>query len=200
MVGISVTFGIALAAVHHATTEILAQNERFYKNRVLSRAFMLEVEEDAPSAYEDAIDRYLTKSHVTYAGRTWEVFKTKSPMEQRSGFIFIATGFWGPIIGVAVVSEDFSTIQNIQFLEHEETPGLGGRIEEPWFTDQFKGLKIAWDQPPGQRIVIGPSTDATVNNRVDAITGASQTSMALMKSLNAELALYREALSGKDAG
>ena len=81
---------------------------------------------------------------------------------------------------------------NIQFLEQKETPGLGARIEEPWFTDQFKGLTIAWDKPVEERVIIGASADPKAKNRVDAITGASQTSLALMKSLNRELERFRK--------
>jgi Na+-transporting NADH:ubiquinone oxidoreductase subunit C len=86
---------------------------------------------------------------------------------------------------------------NIQFLEHQETPGLGARIEEPWFTDQFKGLEIGWNELPARRVIIGGVADPTTKNRVDAITGASQTSIALMKSLNAELESFRKAYTSR---
>jgi Na+-transporting NADH:ubiquinone oxidoreductase subunit C len=155
----------------------VAKNETLHRNRTLSRAFLLDVTGDSAEAYQQAIDRSLEVRELVVAGRSLEVFATRSPREQLVGFRFSGLGFWGPITGIAVFSDNLQTMVNIQFLEHQETPGLGGRIEEPWFTDQFKGLKIAWNKEP----------------RVDAITGASQTSMALMKSLNTELALFQKA-------
>jgi Na+-transporting NADH:ubiquinone oxidoreductase subunit C len=80
---------------------------------------------------------------------------------------------------------------NIQFFDHKETPGLGARIEENWFTSQFKGLKIAWNKPEKERVIVGPSPDPNAANRVDAITGATQTSTALMRFLNQELEKIR---------
>ena len=49
-------------------------------------------------------------------------------------------GFWGPIYGMVAVNPDASKILGISFYRHSETPGLGGRISEDWFTSQFKGL------------------------------------------------------------
>jgi Na+-transporting NADH:ubiquinone oxidoreductase subunit C len=170
-----------------------AKNETLHRNRTLSRAFLLDVTGDSAEAYQQAIDRSLEVWESVVAGRSLEVFGTRSPREQLVGFLFSGLGFWGPITGIAVFSDDLQTMVNIQFLEHQETPGLGGRIEEPWFTDQFKGLKIAWNKGPDERIIIGGTVDPKAKNRVDAITGASQTSMALMKSLNTELALFQKA-------
>ncbi len=197
MMAISVTFGVGLSAVHHATLDTLAKNETLNKNRTLSHAFLLEVAEDSPEAFQEAVDHFITIEKIANKGRTLEVFTTKAPMQNRVGFIFTGYGFWGPIKGIAVFSEDLQTMVNIQFLEHEETPGLGARIEEAWFTDQFKGLRVAWNEPPAGRIIIGGPADPDAKNRVDAITGASQTSIALMKSLNAELESFRRAYTDK---
>jgi Na+-transporting NADH:ubiquinone oxidoreductase subunit C len=193
VMAVSVVFGIGLSGVHHATLNTLAKNETLHRNRTLSRAFLLDVTGDSAEAYQQAIDRSLEVRELVVAGRSLEVFATRSPREQLVGFRFSGLGFWGPITGIAVFSDNLQTMVNIQFLEHQETPGLGGRIEEPWFTDQFKGLKIAWNKEPDERIIVGGTVDPKAKNRVDAITGASQTSMALMKSLNTELALFQKA-------
>jgi Na+-transporting NADH:ubiquinone oxidoreductase subunit C len=197
MMVISVTFGVGLSAVHHATLDTMAKNETLNKNRTLSRAFLLEVAEDSPEAFQEAVDRSISVETIFHEGRTFEVCTTNPPMQNRVGFIFTGYGFWGPIKGIAVLSEDLQTMVNIQFLEHQETPGLGARIEEPWFTDQFKGLEIGWNELPARRVIIGGVADPTTKNRVDAITGASQTSIALMKSLNAELESFRKAYTSR---
>ena len=192
---VTAVFGVGLSAVHHVTLDTLAKNETLHRNRTLSRAFLLPVTGDSAETYQEAIDRFLEVQEITAPGRSFEVFTTRPPREQLVGFLFSGLGFWGPIRGIAVFSEDLETMVNIQFLEHQETPGLGGRIEDPWFTDQFKGLKIAWNKEPKERIIIGGASKPKAENQVDAITGASQTSMALMKSLNEELELFHGAYS-----
>jgi len=195
MLGVSVVAGIALSVVHYVTLDTLAKNERFHKNRIVSSAFMLDVEGDSPEAFEKTVDRFVDIKRLVHDGRTWEMYTTTASQDPRVGFLFSGVGFWGSITGILVLSPDLKTISNIRFLEHQETPGLGARIEEPWFTTQFKGLHIAWDKPSERRIVIGGTADSAVENRVDAITGATQTSMALMKSLNTELEAFRKAYS-----
>jgi Na+-transporting NADH:ubiquinone oxidoreductase subunit C len=197
MLAISVVFGIGLSAAHHFTLEILAKNAALHKNRTLSHAFMLDVTDDSPEAFERAIEGAIKIREVTYQGRTFEFYSTKGPGPSCVGFLFSGLGAWGPVRGIAVFSHDLQTMVNIKFLEHQETPGLGGRLEDPWFTDQFKGLKIGWDQPPDRRIIIGTSADPEAKNRVDAITGATQTSMALMKSLNAEVESFKKAYANR---
>jgi Na+-transporting NADH:ubiquinone oxidoreductase subunit C len=93
-----------------------------------------------------------------------------------------------------VLAPDMSRVMNIQFLDQKETPGLGARIEEGWFVDQFKGVPIAWDQPVDKRIIVGQAPNPAAKNRVDAITGATQTSLALMRFLNSELETFRKAI------
>lgn len=191
MVVISVLFGFGVSFVHYSTLPVLAKNEALHRNRVLCRAFMLDVEKDTPEAYERAIERELEKAEHTEDGRVWHIYIRKDVVPHDVGFVFSGMGFWDRIEGIIVLSSDLKKIVNIQFLEQRETPGLGARIEEPWFTNQFRGRTIAWDRPADARVIIGTSPDPGTENRVDAITGASQTSLALMKLLNRELDLFR---------
>jgi Na+-transporting NADH:ubiquinone oxidoreductase subunit C len=197
VLAVTVVSGIGLSAVHHVTLDTLAKNETLHRNRTLSRAFLLDVTGDSAEAYQQAIDGSLEAREIISAGRSFEVFTTRAPRQRRVGFLFAGSGFWGPITGVAVFSADLQTMVSIQFLEHQETPGLGGRIEEPWFTDQFKGLEIPWGKSPDKRILVGGTADPKAKNRVDAITGASQTSIALMKSLNTELESFQKAYANR---
>ncbi|GAG75500.1 unnamed protein product, partial [marine sediment metagenome] len=47
-------------------------------------------------------------------------------------------GFWGPVEGMVGVTPDATKVIALAFYKHNETPGLGGRITEDWFSDQFK--------------------------------------------------------------
>ena len=103
-------------------------------------------------------------------------------------------GFWGPIKGLLALDNDLQTIKGIMFTSQEETPGLGARIEEPWFRDQFKGIKLTEKPPSGEfiRITLGGGKGPNV---LDAITGATQTSTRLEKFLNKDI---RDILAKKD--
>lgn len=77
-------------------------------------------------------------------------------------------GLWGTIEIMAGFEADLSTFSGVAIVNQTETPGLGGRIEEPWFTAQFAGK-----QGPFTLVEEGTSAAA---HEVDGITGASRTS------------------------
>lgn len=88
---------------------------------------------------------------------------------------FTGSGLWGTISGYAGVSRDLKELKGIVFTDQNETPGLGGRIQEDWFRDQFRGLSLNEGAPEK----FGPVGD----KRIDAITGATQTSNAIIRIL-----------------
>lgn len=182
---ICVVFGVGVSVVNYATQGLLAQNEALQRNRVVARAFMLDVEGKSPAAYEKAVEANIAYQEIKDGDRTWKVYKKG---DDAIGFVVSGMGFWDRITALLVLTPDMEKVLNIQFFGQKETPGLGARIEDPWFTDQFKDLQIAWDNPKDSRIIVGASPDPNAQNRVDAITGATQTSMALMNFLNEELA------------
>ncbi|HHT9137794.1 MAG TPA: FMN-binding protein [Candidatus Wunengus sp. YC60] len=192
MLAICTAFGTGIASVHYATLNMLIKNEKLHKNRIICRVFNLPVAGVSADAFQKAINDTITREQITYQGRAWDVYKQKDT--GNIGFIFSGTGFWDRISGIMALSSDLSKVINIQFLDQKETPGLGARIEEGWFIDQFKGVLVAWDQPVDKRIIVGPAPNPNAKNRVDAITGATQTSLALMRFLNSELESFRKAI------
>jgi Na+-transporting NADH:ubiquinone oxidoreductase subunit C len=190
MILICTVFGTGISSVHYATLDMLRKNEKLHKNRSICRVFNLSVAGASADTFQKAIDDNIGYEQIAYQGRTWDVYKQKDT--GNIGFVFSGTGFWDRITGIMVLSPDLSKVMNIQFLDQKETPGLGARIEEGWFVDQFKGVPIAWDQPVDKRIIVGPAPNPNAKNRVDAITGATQTSLALMRFLNSELELFRK--------
>ncbi|MBN1624251.1 MAG: FMN-binding protein [Clostridia bacterium] len=85
---------------------------------------------------------------------------------------FEGSGLWGTIRGYVSVDVNLSTITGIAFTEQNETPGLGGRIEEEWYKEQFRGISI------DNALVYGEDTG------IDAITGATSTSNAVLQIMN----------------
>lgn len=190
MAVLSAVFGSAVSLVHYATRDRLAANEQLNHNRVVCDAFDLPVDGRAPADYARAMSAALETAVVPDEnGR--RVYRRHDGPEGRLGFTFSGMGFWDRIQGFMTLSSDRETLMRLRFIDHKETPGLGGRIEEPDFLAQFDRLPIDWNAPPERRIVIGTGPDPGAASRVDAITGATQTSSALMVFLNRELERIR---------
>jgi Na+-transporting NADH:ubiquinone oxidoreductase subunit C len=195
MVVLSIVFGSAIAAVYHLTAPVTRRNELLNRNRAIANAFGLTVTDASAAAYEAAVTQNIDHSTLDGGGGRWEFFIRKEP-PRNVGFVFRGIGFWDVISGIIVLSPDLSTIAGIRFLEQHETPGLGARIEEPWFINQFEGKSIAWGNSPDRRIIIGAG-EKDLANRVDGITGATQTSLALMRMLNNDLEAFRNAYAAQ---
>ena len=54
-------------------------------------------------------------------------------------------GLWGPLWGCISINKDGETVYGTFFNHDSETAGLGARIKEQWFQDEFKGKKIYQD-------------------------------------------------------
>ena len=105
-------------------------------------------------------------------------------------------GFWGPIQGMVGVDPQASKILGIAFYKHSETPGLGGRITESWFTDQFKDLPLHPVEGDRNIFYLKPAGTGKAANELDAITGATNTSSAVEAFLNQELDNFLKELWG----
>ncbi len=99
-------------------------------------------------------------------------------------------GFWGPIFGMVAVDSEASKILGIAFYKHAETPGLGARITEDWFKDQFKGLPIFPVEEGKKIFYLKPEGTGKALNELDAVTGATGTSRAVEGFLNNGLDRY----------
>ena len=80
-------------------------------------------------------------------------------------------------ISVGITSE--GNLTGLGFLSISETPGLGMKAKEPTFKDQFNGMKA-------QKLEV-TKTEATADNQVQAISGATYTSKAVTGATNAAI-------------
>lgn len=104
---------------------------------------------------------------------------------------FEGQGFWSNIRGVIGISADYETISGIWFYEQAETPGLGARIVEPFFYQQFAGKTLITSPRP---IPIRPVAEAT-DKDIAAISGATQTCVRLEKLLNNAVVAWRDRMA-----
>ncbi|MFC1957118.1 FMN-binding protein [Chloroflexota bacterium] len=103
------------------------------------------------------------------------------------GYAFLAIGKgYGGDINILVGLEDETTVKGIKIVSQEETPGLGTRITEPFFTDQFAGIDIA---------DIALSRDG---GKIDAITSSTISSSAVVEALRNTALEKIQQLTGND--
>lgn len=101
-------------------------------------------------------------------------------------------GLWGNIEGYVGISADLSHIVGLDFTEHSETPGLGGRISEDEYKNQFRGLDLSQGEE-GKYIIYRPAP----GGNVDAITGATLTSKSVSNFLNEDIHRFIKERKGK---
>ena len=105
-------------------------------------------------------------------------------------------GLWGPIWGYVAFEKDNATIAGAYFDHESETAGLGAKIkDDPAFQALFVGEKPDFGEAKVFEIVKGGAPidadgKSVVDNKIDAITGATMTSNGLADALNVWLAAY----------
>ncbi|BBO90255.1 FMN-binding protein [Desulfosarcina ovata] len=105
-------------------------------------------------------------------------------------------GLWGKIHGYMALENDGKTVAGFSVYSHNETPGLGGEIEKPWFQKNFVGKKIVDERGNFVSVGIAKGKVAEViakdrqNNYVDGISGASLTGKFLTGGLKEVLQEY----------
>lgn len=117
-------------------------------------------------------------------------FKYYLTEENNYIFTFRGYGLWGPIEGAINLNKDLKTIERVRIISQEETPGLGGRITEEGYLSQFHNKKVS------PRLKVTLRTKASKDNEIDAITGASITSEALVRIINQTVKKFREIKGG----
>ncbi len=106
-------------------------------------------------------------------------------------------GLWGPIWGYIAVAADGRTIEGAVFDHKGETPGLGAKITENFFSEEFIDKRFASEEPVFAVLKAGAAGNE--ESSVDAISGATITSQALGKSINLWAKYYKPYFNGTAA-
>ena len=167
---ISIVSGGVLGVVYNATTEPIAAAETAKKTEAIKNVlpeFNELKETKIKSELEDVeIPFYLAyDANNNFIGAAVETFTSK--------------GFSGNISLMVGILKD-GTVNNISVLQHAETPGLGSKMSEPSFKDQFNNknansfnFKVKKD-----------------GGDVDAITAATISSRAFCDAVNRALVTF----------
>lgn len=108
--------------------------------------------------------------------------------------IFSGSGLWGSITGSLAFDKDISMLLGVDFISQNETPGLGGRIEEKWFKEQFKNKVISENPLELSTNKTAKGIYNSLNNEIDAVTGASLTSTYLLNIINSYIYKVKQVL------
>ena len=138
----------------------------------------------------DVFNENITVEEVIYEGQTLSFYINEENGNVSFMYgVFALGGLWGPLRGVITLESDFQTIVNVTVLEEQETPGLGGKVKNREFLDQFIGLVLIpeLDRP----VEVNKDAAANEANEVDEISGATGTSTAFEKLLNDSYQTYR---------
>jgi len=105
-------------------------------------------------------------------------------------------GLWGPVWGYIAFEPNSNAIQGAYFDHESETAGLGAKIkDDPEFQAEFNGEKADFSNANVFDIVKGgapKNADGTsiIDNKIDAITGATMTSNGLDAAIDTWLGAY----------
>ena len=173
MVVLSAVFTFVLAAAFEAFKPSIANHRELAEQRAVLYAFELSeglTDDQVKERFASVIQpgTFLGENGYTYV----EAGETKGYAVPVEG-----AGLWGTIRGYLAVDAGRTEIKGLVFTAQNETPGLGGRIDEDWFKQQFRGVKLEQGVP----IRYG------AGQGIDAVAGATQTSGAVLKIVNAAL-------------
>ncbi|HHW01634.1 MAG TPA: RnfABCDGE type electron transport complex subunit G [Thermoanaerobacterales bacterium] len=136
------------------------------------------IQEQAQQALEQAVMKVIPGAEkmttVEKEGMTLYIGTDNQGNKKGIAFKTTGSGFSGPIEIMVGYNPKEGKLTGIEILSMSETPGLGARIKEPAFTDQFKGKSVKDDFIPKKDVKV--------------ITGATISPAAVSKAIKSSLA------------
>ena len=170
--------GLILSQVEIATREPIKEQRRLQMLKAL--AAVLPEFDNSPDT-----DTVVLENGVDKKGRPVQIiFYHGRKAEQLVGTAFTVVapdGYSGNIYVMVGVAPD-SRVIGIEILTHAETPGLGSKIKEDWFKDQFRGKGL-------------DNADWRVKKdggQFDQITGATISPRAIVGAVKKGLEFFRD--------
>ncbi len=194
LTAITLIAGVALSGVFSVTKHTIEEQKRL-KNAQSYSVVCPDAEEFEPDDEADDIIENL-------AGSWWGEDYGKSVIKEA----MIAKGDDGKIVGyvvrvstsdaydgsltLVVGTDPNGKVLGISFTELHETPGMGMRCGEAEFMDQFAGKEV-------DSFVLNKSAMSSgAANEIDTVSGASTSSGAVVKAVNAGLDFVRNVMMG----
>ncbi len=190
--GITFILVFLLALANESTIEIVEQNERVNEYSAVLNALGIDFDPRSP---QDIIAKYGEIERVALDDGSL-YYRAQVGGQNLIALPYRGAGIWGTIEIVIGMKADLTRFTGLTIVSHSETPGLGARIEESWFTDQFVNQRIP--ETGSIDFVRGAGTGDTDkdNTQVDAITGATGTSNSMRRIIASGLDKIRGIVGG----
>lgn len=167
-------FMVLLAVANEATKSQVKANQSYASHYAVLKAFGLADPTTSTADVESGYANLVKELPEPAPG-----VAAYSAMIEGAPFVAVKitnAGLWGPITAILAADPQAERVRGFEVLDQQETPGLGGRIGEPWFSAQFVGEKVGADGKIAVTQGAGKGDPDKENSNVDAITGASRTS------------------------
>lgn len=181
---VTAVFAVILATLNYTT----AEQVEFLQDVDLKSKILYVFDIPMPSDEPEDIDK-LFNENIKEETIDGERFFIQEKDGQVVGYAVPTggAGLWGRIDAYVAISEDLEHILGLEFIEHSETPGLGGRISEEEYKGQFRDINIS-EADDGEYIIYRPAS----GGNIDAITGATLTSKSVSDFLNKDILKFIE--------
>ena len=162
----TVSVALLMAAQSYSAPAVKRFRETRLKTNVLTAAGIPSTQADFRDVFEQRV------REETRDGLTWYVADSLIIYE------FRGRGLWGMIEGIVTLDSSLNHIVGVRILSQEETPGLGDRIKDASYLVTYRGKTAA------EPLELAIRHKAENENEVDAISGATLSSEALVKTVS----------------
>lgn len=188
---ITLVAGFILGGVYDITKGPIKEQEEAAKQEAYKQVFSdAQAFEATEGVNAEAAQKAVVESGDT-ATTINEVLAAVDADKKVIGYVFSVTNpeGYGGDIQLSVGIKNDGTVNGYEVLSISETAGLGMKATESEFKDQFKGKKA-------EKLEV-VKTGAKEEQQIDAISGATITSTAVTKEINACLAYVNSVKGGK---
>lgn len=182
LLGITLVLGLILVLVFRMTKSSIDEGAKAARDEAYMKAFDgYDVRPYEDESVRKLIEKYnsgpLESDNASYHTMITDGAVMKDANGGIAGYAYIASseGYNGAVtISVGITTE--GVITGIDIVSMNETSGIGANCTEPEFKEQFKGLS-------GEVNINGKGNQS--DNGIDAITGATVTTEAVTRAVNA---------------
>ena len=171
MILITAFFVGILAFFYHSTKEKVKMHEDMTFKMAILNSFNLP-DNNVNDDYKKYI-KEIKSDNLTY-------FEAKKDTTLLGYAFFIqGKGLWGSVFSIVSLTPDLEKIIKLTITSQSETPGLGARITEAWFTDQFSDKIITVKGSPVKFNLVSENKAELNNDEIKQITGATLSTKAV---------------------
>lgn len=200
MVLLSLIFVGILAAMYRFSEPKIKRQQREQYERAILGLCAEEIAQAAGTTAPEIVKAY-PQSFAQYISLLPEgTFPRKAFEAKYNGktlsyvFDIMGKGLWGTMRALVATTPAADTILAFTVYDQMETPGLGARITESWFVDQFRRKALISSGEAVKFELIPEKQKAASSNQINQVTGATITTNAVISMLRKEIsAIYQSA-------